>query len=219
MILRVLLADDHAVVRDGTRQFIDADPDFTVVGEAGDGATIVDLAARIPCDVVLMDLGLPVLNGIEATRRIRATGRGPRVLVLSAYDDEDYVAAAIDAGASGYLPKSAHAAEVIAAIRAVASGQMVLHPDIGRNLFRRKGASDDRRDELTPRELEVLRLAAAGARTRDIAAQLSVSPRTVEAAFTSIFNRLGVMTRTEAVLYGVSRGWIRLERERPLDGG
>ncbi len=118
MQLRVVLGEDHAVVREGTRQILEQDPDITVVGEAADGAAVVALAARLFPDIVLLDLSMPVMNGVEATRRVRAQERPPRVLILSAYDDEDYVVAAIDAGASGYLLKTAHAADVIAAIRA-----------------------------------------------------------------------------------------------------
>jgi DNA-binding NarL/FixJ family response regulator len=211
--LRVLLAEDHAVVREGTRQILEGDPELTVVGEAADGAEAVSLAARLRPDVVLLDLSLPVLNGVEATRRIRALERPPHVLILSAYDDEDYVVAAIDAGASGYLLKTAHAEDVVAAIRAVARGEIVLHPAVAGPFLVRGRRSE--REPLTDRELEILRLAARGQRTRDIADHLSLSVRTVEAQFTGIFNKLGVSTRTEAIVHAASRGWVRLEREPP----
>jgi DNA-binding NarL/FixJ family response regulator len=215
--LRVLLAEDHAVVREGTRGLLDRDPEISVVGEAADGAAVVEMAERLAPDVVLMDLGMPGMNGIEATRRIVASGPGaPRVLILSAYDDEDYVTAALEAGASGYLLKSAHTAEVVAAIRSVANGQLVLDPSVARHLLGRRSGTGPR-EELSPRELDVVRLAAAGGRTRDIAEQLGVSGRTVEATFTNIFNKLGVMTRAEAIVYAASRGWIRLERKPRLD--
>ena len=211
--VRVLLAEDHAVVREGTRQILEQDPGLVVVGEAADGAEVVSLAARLLPDVVLLDLSLPVLNGVEATRRVRALERPPYVLILSAYDDEDYVVAAIDAGASGYLLKTAHAADVVAAIRAVARGEVVLHPAVARHLVRH--GNHGAREPLTKREVEILRLAARGQRTKDIAAQLSVSTRTVDAQFTGIFNKLGVSTRTEAIVHAASRGWVRLEREPP----
>ena len=215
--LRVLLAEDHAVVREGTRGLLDRDPEISVVGEAADGAAVVEMAERLAPDVVLMDLGMPGMNGIEATRRIVASGPGaPRVLILSAHDDEDYVTAALEAGASGYLLKSAHTAEVVAAIRSVANGQLVLDPSVARHLLGRRSGTGPR-EELSPRELDVVRLAAAGGRTRDIAEQLGVSGRTVEATFTNIFNKLGVITRAEAIVYAASRGWIRLEREPRLD--
>lgn len=205
------------MVREGTRQILESDPGLTVVGEAADGEAIVALARSIPSDVVLLDLGLPRLNGIEATRQIVALPGGPKVLVLTAYDEEAYVTAALEAGAGGYLLKSAHASEVVSAIRAVAGGQFVLHPGLARHLLSRRAGSDERGLEMSPRELEVLRLAASGGRTRDIADQLAVSGRTVEATFTSIYNKLGVMTRTEAIIVAASRGWIRLDRPRPLD--
>jgi two-component system, NarL family, response regulator LiaR len=216
--LRVLLAEDHAVVREGTRKLLEQSPDIEVVGEAPDGATVVEMAARLAPHVVLMDLGMPGMNGIEATRQITRSGRGgPRVLILSAYDDEDYVTSALEAGASGYLLKSAHTAEVMAAIRSVANGQLVLDPAVARHLLGRRSGTGPH-EELSARELEVVRLAAAGGRTRDIAENLGVSGRTVEATFTNVFNRLGVTTRAEAIVYAASHGWIRLEREPRIDG-
>jgi len=214
--LRVLLAEDHAVVREGTREMLERDPGISVVGEAPDGLAAVNLARELVPDVVLLDLGLPVLNGIEATKRIRALPRPPHVLILSAYDDEDYVVAAIDAGAGGYLLKTAHFSEVIAALRAVAAGEVVLHATVARKLLSRASAREGRHDLLSGRELQVLRLASRGSHNKQIAAFLKVSPRTVEAHFTSIFNKLGVSTRTEAIVHAASRGWLVLERESPL---
>ena len=212
--LRVLLAEDHAVVREGTREILAQGAGIVVVGEAADGAEAVALAERLRPDVVLLDLSLPVLNGIEATRRIRAHPRPPHVLILSAYDDEDYVVAAVEAGASGYLLKTVHADDVLAAIRAVARGEIVLHPTVAHQLVAR-AAHGGAPDTLTARELEVLQLAARGNRTREIAAQLALSSRTIEAHFTSIFNKLGVSTRAEAIVHAASRGWVSLEREPP----
>jgi DNA-binding NarL/FixJ family response regulator len=209
--VRVLLAEDHAVVREGTRQIVEADPAIEVVGEAADGAEVVGLASRLRPDVVLLDLHMPVLNGIEATRRIIADAPDARILILSAYDDEDYVSAALDAGASGYVLKSAHGHEVVAAIHAIAEGQVVMDARLARRALRRR--DNPAVDEPTTRELEVLRLAARGLRTKDIAAELGTSPRTIEAHFTSIFNRFGVTTRTEAVMHAAARRWIRHEGE------
>lgn len=209
--VRVLLAEDHAVVREGTRQIVEADPTIEVVGEAADGAEVVALAARLRPDVVLLDLHMPVLNGIEAARRIVEDAPDARILILSAYDEEDYVTAALDAGASGYLLKSAHGHEVVAAIHSVAQGQVVMDARVARRAMRRRDGPAV--DKPTARELEVLRLAARGLRTKDIAAELGTSPRTIEAHFTSIFNRFGVTTRTEAVMHAAARHWIRLEGE------
>jgi DNA-binding NarL/FixJ family response regulator len=214
--LKVLLAEDHAVVREGTREMLERDPGISVVGEASDGLTAVNLARELDPDVVLLDLGLPVLNGIEAAKRIRALPRAPHVLILSAYDDEDYVVAAIDAGATGYLLKTAHFNEVIAGLRAVAAGEVVLHPSVARKLLSRTGDREPRNSLLSGRELQILRLASRGSHNKQIAAFLRLSPRTVEATFTSIFNKLGVSTRTEAIVHAASRGWLVLDRESPL---
>ena len=154
---------------------------------------------------------MPNINGIEATRRMVADRPDARILILSAYDEEDYVSAALDAGASGYLLKSAHGHEVVAAIHAVAQGQVVMDARVARRALRRRDGPAA--DEPTARELEVLRLAARGLRTKDIAAELGTSPRTIEAHFTSIFNRFGVTTRTEAVMHAAARRWISHEGE------
>ena len=216
-VLRVLLAEDHTVVREGTRKILEGQPEMEVVGEAADGEQAVALAGRLTPDIVLLDLGLPLLNGIEATRRIMAFPRPPKVLILSAFDDADYVAAAIEAGASGYLLKSASASEVVAAIHAVASGQIVLHPDVARHIVGKRTASSDSSVELSAREVEVLRLAARGGRSRGGRETLAVSVRTIEGSFTSIFNKLGVSSRTEAIVYAAARGWISLHSESRLD--
>lgn len=204
--LSVLIADDHAVVRDGTRQILERDPAITVVGEAADGAQVVRLAEQLAPDVVLLDVALPVMNGIEATRLIRSRPDAPYVLLLSAYDDQDYVVAAIEAGASGYLLKTASAQDVVAAIRAVVHGEVVLHPMLARRLVAR---GRDGREVLSDREREVVRLAAGGLGNRQIADTLSLSIRTVEAHFTSVFNKLGVANRTEAIATAARRGWLR----------
>lgn len=212
MRLRVLLAEDHAVVREGTRQILEREPTIAVVGEAPDGPQAVSLTVELAPDVLLLDLGLPVLNGIEVTQRVRGLERPPHVLLLSAYDDEDYVLAAIEAGASGYLLKTAHADDVIAALHAVARGELVLHPAVARKVLSRDRSSTSRQP-LSERELEVLKLAAAGMRNREIGGTLGVSTRTVEGHLTAVFNKLGVSSRTEAIVQAASRGWLRLQAE------
>lgn len=214
--LTVLLADDHAMVREGTREMLERDRGISVVGEAADGAAAVAMAAELAPDVVLLDLGLPILNGLEAARRMRELPRPPRILMLSAYDDDDYVAAAVEAGATGYLLKTAHMKDIVAAIRSVALGEVVLDPAVARKLISRSDQPASTGDVLSARELQVLRYAARGARTKEIGQLLSVSTRTVEAHFTSIFNKLGVSSRTEAILHAASRGWLVLDRNRPL---
>lgn len=213
--IRLLLVEDHALVREGTREILERDPMLRVLGEAEDGPTAIALAAELQPDMVLVDLDLPILNGIEVIRRIRSQPAAPLCLVLSAYDDEDYVMAALSAGATGYLLKTAHADELISAIHAAARGETVLQGSVGRTLIARAQAPGGQHDVLTERELEVLRLAAHGARTKQIAAQLMVSSRTVEGHLTSIFNKLGVSGRTEAIMYAAARGWINLPRHGP----
>jgi len=208
--IRVLLAEDHALVREGTRGMLERDPEIEVVGEAEDGLAAVQLAAELAPDVVLLDVGLPLLNGIEAAERIRAVPNPPRILVLSAYDDLDYARAAIRAGAGGYMLKTAHARDVVAAVIAVAGGDIVFHPSVARQLLDGRPAQASGQ-LLTERELDILRLVARGERTKEIARHLGVSSRTIESQFTNIFNKLGVSGRTEAVLYAVSRGWITVD--------
>ncbi len=206
--IRILIAEDHAVVREGTREILERDPSLAVVAEAEDGRTVLARCAEVRPDVVLLDLNLPVLNGIEVTRRLRLAAHRPRVLILSAYDDEDYVLAALSAGANGYLLKTAHATDVVAALHAVVRGEVVLDPTVATKVLARASGTERRGGPLSARELEVLRLAAKGARTREIAEALAVSPRTVEAHLTSVFNKLGVSTRTEAVARAGAEGWL-----------
>lgn len=213
--ITLLLVEDHALVREGTREILERDPSLSVLGEAEDGATAIALAEELRPDIVLVDLDLPILNGIEVIRRIRARPDGPLALVLSAYDDEDYVMAALSAGATGYLLKTAHAEELTAAIHAAARGETVLQGSVGRALVTRMRSAVGQHDVLSDRELEVLRLAAQGARTKQIAARLEVSSRTVEGHLTSIFNKLGVSSRTEAIMYAAARGWVSLPRRGP----
>jgi DNA-binding NarL/FixJ family response regulator len=215
LLIKVLLADDHAVLREGTREILEREANLEVVGEAANGPQAIALARELSPHVVLLDLALPLANGIEVTREIRSWPGGPRVLMLSAYDDQDYVRASIEAGANGYLAKTATMSEIVAGIHAVSRGEIVLHPAMITRLL----ARDDKAhvERLTSREMEVMALAVRGVRNKEIAKALFLSPRTVEAHFTSIFNKLGVSSRTEAVVHGISNGWLLLRREPPLD--
>ena len=220
--LRVFLAEDHALVREGTRGMLERDPSIEVVGEAEDGPRTIALVIELRPDVVLLDLGLPGLNGIEVTRQLQALVPPPRVLILSAYDDTDYVVAASEAGASGYLVKTARARDVIAAIHAVARGEVVFDPALARELVARASRGAPSRAPLSPSELRILGLAARGLRTREIADQIGVSGRTVETHFTNIFNKLGVASRTEAIIRAAARSWLTLHDEgspQPVGGG
>jgi DNA-binding NarL/FixJ family response regulator len=216
-VITVLLADDHAMVREGTREILERHSDIRVVGEAADGEEAVRLACALKPHVVLMDIGMPRLNGIEATRRIKTSCPMVAILVLTAYDDDQYVFAILQAGAAGYLLKSVRGSELVEAVRAIHAGESVLHPAVARKVIGRlatgaaspKGEGDE--PALSEREMEVLRLAAKGASNKEIAHALSISPRTVQVHLANIFSKLQVGSRTEAVLYAVKKGWVVLE--------
>ena len=207
----VLIAEDHAVVREGTREMLEHHDEIVVVGEAADGPTAVSMTEELSPDVLLLDMSLPILNGIEVTRRVSAAQRPPMVLILSAYDDADYVAEALASGAHGYLLKTAGSQEVISAVMAVARGEIVLHPDVAHKVLGRKEGVTS--GGLSDREVEILQMAARGDRTKDIATALGVSTRTIESHLTSAYSKLGVASRTEAVMHAASHGWIRHEQE------
>ena len=212
----VLLAEDHVVVREGTRELVQHEPDMEVVGEASDGEEAVQLTGKLRPDVVIMDIAMPKLNGIEATKQIKELYPATAVLILTAYDDDQYVFALLEAGAAGYLLKNVRGRELIDAIRAVYAGESVLHPAITRKVlesFIPAGKPAERRmaEPLSEREMEVLKLAGRGMSNRDIAEELSLSVRTVQAHLGNIFNKLGVGSRTEAVLYAIKKGWVALK--------
>ncbi|MDO8615255.1 MAG: response regulator transcription factor [Dehalococcoidia bacterium] len=216
--IRVIIADDHAVVREGTRHILEQEEDIQVVGEARDGAEAVALAETLKPDVAIVDISMPVMGGIEATKRIKASRPGTAVLILTSYDDDRYVFALLAAGAAGYLLKDVASEEVVRAVRSVHAGEPVLHPAIARKVLARfaaeaQGGYAGRDSErlLTERELDILRLAACGLSNADIANRLSVSMRTVQAHLTQVFNKLGASSRTEAVIAGLRRGMLRLE--------
>jgi len=212
--IRVLLAEDHVVVRQSIRQFLERERDLEVVGEAGDGEEAVQLTAQLKPDIIVMDVAMPNVNGIEATRRIKELCPATAVLALTAYDYEQYIFALLEAGAAGYLLKDVSGQELIDAIRAIHRGDSVLHPAVARKVvarFRQPGIKHDEEGEislLTEREIEVLKRAAKGMRNREIADELFLSVRTIEAHLSSIFNKLGVGSRTEAVVYCLKRGWF-----------
>jgi NarL family two-component system response regulator LiaR len=214
--IRILLADDHVLVRQGTRELLEQEEDLTVVAEAGDGEEAVRLAASTHPDVAIMDISMPRLDGIEATQQIKTHDPTIAVLVLTAYDDDQYVFALLEAGAAGYLLKDVQASELVKAVRAVHAGESILHPTIARKVINRFARPADKHDEdvldqLTGREMEVLRLAAKGMTNLEIAQELVISVRTVQVHLSNVFGKMGVGSRTEAVLHALRKGWITLE--------
>ena len=211
--LKILLAEDHTLVREGTRQILAQCEDCEVVGETDRGDVAVELAMELQPDVVILDVRLPGLNGIEAARRIAARRPATRVLIVSAYDDDQYILEALRAGAAGYLLKTAPGAELVNAVRAVASGATVLQESISVRLAQR---GDDRATsslEPSPRELEILHRLAAGKPNKEIARDLRISARTVEGHLNNLFAKLGASSRTEALVVAMNRHLISLEDE------
>lgn len=212
--IRLILADDHVMLRQGTLVMLAREPDLTVVGEANDGAEAVRLAETLRPDVVVMDVRMPGMNGIEATRQIRARLPSVQVLVLTAHDDDEYVFALLEAGANGYLLKTAPVSELVKAIRIVASGESAMAPSIVRKLVnrvsgRKAAQPDDEFEALTGREMEVLKLLAQGMTNKQIADTLIISDRTVQTHLSNIFGKLGVNSRTEAILIAMKRNLLR----------
>jgi DNA-binding NarL/FixJ family response regulator len=214
--IRVLLADDHAVVRQGVRQFLEEDSGIQVVAEAGDGAEAIRLVETHRPDVAVLDVRMPEVTGIEATRRIKERFPQVRVLVLTAHDDDPYVFALLEAGADGYVLKTASGDDLVAAVRTVHAGQSALSPEIATKVIRqatsrRPEGAADQVEPLTTRELDVLRLAARGMTNRAIGHELGISHRTVQGHLASIYGKLDVGSRTEAVTKALRRGWIVIE--------
>jgi len=215
--ISVLLAEDHVITRQGIRRLLEDEKGLTVIGEAGDGEEAVQMVTEMKPDVVIMDIAMPKLNGIEATRQIKLIHPRTGVLILSAYDDDEYVFALLKAGAAGYLLKNVSGDELSRAIRAVYKGELVLDPIIAWkvvNYFRLPGkvrGLERPSEHLSNRETDIIKLAARGMTNKDIADELHLSNRTVEGHLTTIFNKLGVGSRTEAVLYGLRKGWFTLE--------
>ncbi len=215
--ITILLAEDHVVVRESIRQSLEREPNFRVVGEASDGEEAVQMAGQLRPDVIIMDISMPKLNGIEATKQIKASHPSAVVLILTAYDYEQYIFPLLSAGAAGYLLKDVSSRELINAIQTVYKGEAVLHPAVARKILERfrhtKGeyAEEEASDLLTERETAVLKMAAKGMSNNDIAEELHLSVRTIESHLGVIFNKLGVGSRTEAVIQAMQKGWFTLE--------
>jgi DNA-binding NarL/FixJ family response regulator len=208
--IRVVLADDHTVVRAGIRQFLESAGGIQVVAEAGDGDQAIQAIEDNKPDVAVLDIRMPEKTGIEVTRWVRANAQATGVLILTAFDDDPYVLAVLQAGANGYVLKSADAEDIIRAVRAVHEGQSALDPTIARKVMSHVSGSrlSAPVESLTDRELEVLGLAAKGYTNKAIGVQLGISDRTAQGHLAKIFNKLHAASRTEAVMRAVSLGWL-----------
>jgi DNA-binding NarL/FixJ family response regulator len=212
--IRVMLADDHVLVREGTRRLLEAEPDIEVIAEAGDGISAVEQAVASQPDVLIIDVAMPGMSGIEATRHIKQQLPKVAVLALTAYDDDQYVLALLNAGAAGFLLKDVRGQELVTAVRSVHRGEAVLQPAIAVRALRQAGSQRSPTVSMPPlsdREMEVLREAARGLPNKDIARRLNLSVRTIHTHLGNIFAKLGVGSRTEAVLLALRRGWIALD--------
>jgi DNA-binding NarL/FixJ family response regulator len=215
--IRVLIADDQALVRSGFRMILEARDDLEVVGEAENGSQAIELACELEPDVVLMDVRMPVMDGVEATRRLLESGSSARVIILTTFDLDEYVFEALRAGASGFLLKDVQPGQLAEALRVVASGEALLAPSVTRRLLDRFAATleaSERKpplelDSLTPRELEILRLIAGGRSNAEIAAELVVSETTVKTHVSSVLRKLRLRDRVQAVVLAYEAGLVK----------
>lgn len=215
--VRILIVDDHPIFRQGIRQLLEQERDFSVVAEAADGEEAIKLVTELSPDIVLMDMGMPKLNGLEATRQIKKEYPNIMVLALTVHVEDEYIFSILGAGAEGYLLKTTQNSELVQAIRSVLSGNFVFAPCVVRRLLKHaatypvKPIRVSYGQSITPREIEVLKLSACGTSNKNIALQLGISTRTVKGHLTSIFSKLGVESRSQAIAYALKNNWLSVE--------
>lgn len=217
--IRVLIADDHQVVREGLSAILRTKEDIEVVGEVKDGTEAVEQARRLKPDVILMDISMPRMNGVEATRQIRREQPEIGVVVLTMYDDENYIYDLVKAGATGYLLKDSDSSQIVKAIKTVARGESLIHPSVASKILHEftsmaqgKGQPVKKRaQELSDREVEVLKLVSDGKTNKEIANVLNLSEKTIKNHVRNIFHKLQVYDRTQAAIHGLRKGLIRLD--------
>jgi DNA-binding NarL/FixJ family response regulator len=212
--IKVLLVDDHAIMRDGIRALLSLQDDIEIVGEASEGKEAIEKTRLLYPDVVVMDIAMPGMDGLEATRRITKQYPKTKVLVLTQYDNKEYILSAVKAGSAGYVPKRALGSELVSAIRAVYRGDSYLYPSAAMALvedYRQQSKSTDPYDQLTPREREILKLIAEGHTSREVANLLFISLKTVMGHRTKIMEKLGLKNRTELIKYAMRKGLLTLD--------
>jgi DNA-binding NarL/FixJ family response regulator len=213
--IRVIIADDHAILREGVRALLSAQPDIEVVGEAVDGKEALEKVAQLDPDVVLMDIAMPGLGGIEASLEIKKAGRRAKILILSQYEDREYVRRLLKSGVSGYVLKKSAGSELANAIRAVHRGGLVLDPEVARVAMEEAGPEKpgeaDPYEALTDREKQVLKLVAEGRSNKEVAEMLGISVKTAMSHREHVMEKLGVHNRTELVRFAIKRGVIRID--------
>ncbi|MFZ1701737.1 MAG: response regulator transcription factor [Pyrinomonadaceae bacterium] len=212
--LKILIAEDHQTVREGIRLLVDSQPDMEVVGEAGDGETAVQEAARLSPDLVLMDISMPTLNGLKATKRLRAISPTLKILTLTRHTDDGYLRQVIAAGANGYVLKQSAPTELINAIRSIAAGNSYLDPSLTRKVMGGYAAKTDtvrgeNKGDLSERESEVLRLIALGYSNKEIGVRLELSVKTIEAHKANAMRKLGIASRIDIVRYAIFQNWMQ----------
>ncbi|MBI2832223.1 MAG: response regulator transcription factor [Chloroflexi bacterium] len=215
--MRVLIADDHVIVREGLRSLLQAQPDIEVVGEAADGEEAVRKTEELQPDVVLMDITMPGMSGLEATRQIRKDNPNVKILVLTMHESDEYFFKMLDAGVSGYFVKGGSSNELLAALKTISQGDVYLYPTMAKKLLSdylqrvRAGADKETYDGLTGRERQILKLIAEGRTTQDIADSLVLSGATVQTHRAHIMSKLGLRSRTELIKYAIKHGYVTLE--------